>query len=162
MPRQAGPHVLVSGTVGIDPGTGSLAGGPSKIRHGRHWRIARPSSKPAAPVWIVPVWTRRGRAGAVPGRQRSGWKQANPNTMTATVTYTDGRTLPASTGPTTAAGNVSASVSYIRGRSAACSYEFEAADVGVGGRGAGSGSSGGGGRWAGGERERLGQMMRFG
>ena len=59
--------------------------------------------------------------------------------------------------PATDAGNVSASASYIRGRSVACLYEFEAADVGVGGRGAGSGGSGGGGRRAGGERERLGQ-----
>ncbi len=32
---KAGPHVFVSGMAGIDPGTGSLAGDTTKIRHDR-------------------------------------------------------------------------------------------------------------------------------
>jgi 2-iminobutanoate/2-iminopropanoate deaminase len=60
---KAGPHVLVSGIAGIDPGTGSLAGTRSRIRHGRHWRIARPSSR------------RRRRPG---GRHRGGVLLTNP------------------------------------------------------------------------------------
>jgi hypothetical protein len=41
---KAGPHVLVSGMVGIDPGTGSLTGTRSRVRPGRRWRTARPFS----------------------------------------------------------------------------------------------------------------------
>jgi hypothetical protein len=50
---KAGPHVLVSGIVGIDPATGSLPETRSKIRHDRRWRTARPSSRPAAPAWTT-------------------------------------------------------------------------------------------------------------
>ena len=52
---KAGPHVLVSGIVGIDPST-AVAAWPetrSKIRQDRRLRIARPFSGQAASAWTM-------------------------------------------------------------------------------------------------------------
>jgi enamine deaminase RidA (YjgF/YER057c/UK114 family) len=54
---KAGPHVLVSGIVGIDPATGILAGGTIQGQHARRWQTARPSSMPVGSPWTtLPRW----------------------------------------------------------------------------------------------------------
>ncbi len=48
---KAGPHVLVSGIVGIDPSTGSLAGDTIQDQTRQALTNCEAISRPAAPAW---------------------------------------------------------------------------------------------------------------
>ena len=50
---KAGPHVLVSGIVGIDPNTGSLAGDTIQDQTRQALTNCGPFSRPAAPAWTT-------------------------------------------------------------------------------------------------------------